>query len=74
MNAFEHDHEWIETERTQSKEGTTIQKRCDGCGLRMAIGPGRIETEEEAFRRRVIEIVVEDLKANGSIRMALLGI
>jgi hypothetical protein len=81
MNAFEHEHEWIETERTASKEGITIKKHCDGCGLRMAIGPGKlerepakIEIEEEEFQRRVIETVVADLKANGKIRLALLGL
>lgn len=82
MNQFEHDHEWTETDRTQDDQGTTIQKKCDGCGLIMAIGPGKIDkferltigTEDEAFQRRVIQAVVADIKANGPIRMTLLGI
>lgn len=74
MNAFEHDHNWTETGRNTSKDGVTIQRKCDGCGMIMSIGPGRIESEGETFRRRVIETVVSDIKANGEIRMALLGL
>jgi hypothetical protein len=43
-----------------------------------ALFHGGIEGEDGssdgAFRRRVIETVVDDLKANGPIRMALLGL
>lgn len=74
MNAFEHEHQWTETDRGTSEDGVMIQKKCDDCGMRMAIGPGHIESEEEAFRRRVIETVVSDIRANGKIRMALLGL
>lgn len=82
MNQFEHDHNWKETHRTEAKEGATIQSECEGCGLIMAIGPGKMEqsasvtigAEDEAFQRRVIETVVADIKANGRIRMALLGL
>jgi hypothetical protein len=74
MNQFEHDHNWIETARTESKEGVTIQRKCDGCGLIMSIGPGKIEYEADTFKRRVIDVVVADIKANGPIRMALLGL
>ncbi len=74
MNAFEHDHNWTETGRTESEQGVTIERKCEGCGMLMAIGPGRIESDEERFRRRVVDIVVSDLKANGAIRMALLGL
>lgn len=34
---------------------------------------GQAESEDNAFRRLVTEIVVADIKANGEIRMALLG-
>lgn len=30
--------------------------------------------EDEAFRRRVVEVVVGDIKSNGPIRMALVGL
>jgi hypothetical protein len=74
MDPWTHDHTWRETDRTETPEGVTVQKRCDACGMLMSIGPGRVETEEERFRRRVKEAVIEDIRANGPIRMALLGI
>lgn len=66
----DHQHNWIETH----KHKTGTQYKCEGCGGIMSIGPGHIENEEEAFRRRVIETVVADLKANGPIRRAMIGV
>ena len=69
VDPWTHDHQWIEDNKT----ATGVRKHCDGCGMIMATacsGAGA----ERTFEQRVIETVVADIKANGKIRMALLGI
>ena len=64
----EHKCEWIETGKVAG--GTTY--KCEGCGGIMARGPGLIH-RENSFQEQVVDAVVADLKANGRIRMAILG-
>lgn len=64
-----HDHSWS----LIKEDGVTAVSQC-GCGAVMSVGPGKVETEDEYFRCRVIEVVIADLKANGKIRMAMIGL
>lgn len=64
----EHKCEWIETGKVPG--GTSY--KCEGCGGIMAQGPG-ILGKEKPFDERVTDAVVADLRANGRIRMAMLG-
>ena len=69
VDPWTHDHEWSEDRKTE----TGIQTHCAGCGMIMATGSGG-PAKEPTFEQRVIDAVVADLKANGKIRMALLGL
>lgn len=56
--------------------GTAVGKKCSECGMVMAptTEMERSALEQEALRRFVIDTVVADVRANGSIRHALLGL
>lgn len=58
----EHKHEYIKVSTTA--EGET--NRCKECGA--------MEGEEERLRRIIAETIIVDFKANGPMRMTLLGL
>lgn len=58
----EHQHKYVEVET--GAEGKVM--RCDICG--------KPESEDERICRIVIETVLADFRANGPMRMALLGL
>lgn len=65
------EHKWLEVIGTRTDTGANY--KCEACGGLMAIGSGKIEPGL-TFEERVIAIVVADLKANGKIRNAVVGV
>lgn len=66
-----HKCEWVETGRQVHDQGTDIQYKCEGCGGLMARGPGRVITEDEMFKQKVVAAIIADIKNNGPICEAL---